>query len=99
MDKINNKLNQYSLTNACFHPPSSPGENNRARVDTGIVYAIVSLGLFLMMLVIFSSVFHVGLSSFVNLSMFLFTFSTIMILIISSSYRAFKSYHERDRYY
>ena len=99
MDRIKNILNKHSLANACSHPPSSPIENNCTRVDTGIVYPIVSLGLFLMMMVIFSSVFHVGLSSFVNLSIFLFTFSTIMILIISSSYRAFKSYHERDRYY
>ncbi len=99
MDRIKNKLNKHSLTNACSHPPSSPIENNRARVDTGIVYPIVSLGLFLTMMVIFSSIFHMGLSSFVNLSILLFTFSTIMILIISSSYRAYKSYHERDRYY
>jgi len=99
MEKVNNKLNQHSLINACSYPPSSSMENNCARVDTGIVYPIVSLGLFLMMMVIFSSIFHMGLSSFVNLSIFLFTFSTIMILIISSSYRAFKSYHERDRYY
>ena len=80
---------------ACLHPPTLSIERNGAQIDVQVVFPLVILGIFLMSMVMFSSRIDEGLSSILNYGLFYLTFSTIMIIILHSSIRAYKSFQNK----
>ena len=80
--KIDIGLKKKLRTNACFYPPSLSHEKNGARVDVGIVFPFVLIGLFLTTMIIISSEFNQGLSSFLNNGIYILASSIITFFII-----------------
>ena len=90
-----NKINQKKIyTNACLNPPRFMVENGHVRVDKGVVFPIVFVGLFLTSMIVFVSEINGGLSSFLKYSILFFGFFTIITMIIYNQYRTFTSYDE-----
>lgn len=94
MNKINQKI---SYTDACLNPPGSLLENDRVRVDKGVVFPIVFIGLFLTSMIVFASEINGGLQSFLKYIILFFGSITIIIMIIYNQYRTFTSYDELRR--
>jgi len=90
-----NKVNQKKYyTNACMVPPGPVLESGNVRVDVGVVFPIVSIGLFFTLMVVFVSEINGGLSSFVQYSILFVGSITIIVMIVYNQYRTFTSYDE-----
>ena len=94
MNKIKQKI---PYIDACLNPPGSVLENGNVRVDKGVVFPIVFLGLFLTLMIVFASEINGGLYSFLQYSILFFGSITIIIMIIYNQYRTFTSYDELRR--